>query len=158
MYVENLGVLGTSRVNVDEDLMMAVQTLKNRGLDTREELVLSDTATALGIHIDLRNMLVSVAPIRLWRLQQGLRWALRCRALPGKTWEVPLGHMTFVALLPSTISFVRIAMTLRDCGHVPEPKCKLLSDFCRQSLAAGHDVGVHPLLRQMQARVVSVYV
>ena len=44
-------------------------------------------------------MLVSVAPMRLWRLKQGLRWALRCRALPGKTWEVLLGHMTFVALL-----------------------------------------------------------
>ena len=57
------------------------------------------TATALGIHIDLRNMLVRVAPMRLWRLKQGLRWALRCRALPGKTWEVLLGHMTFVALL-----------------------------------------------------------
>ena len=28
VYVDNLGVLGTSRVNVDEDLMMAVQTLK----------------------------------------------------------------------------------------------------------------------------------
>ena len=47
-----LGVLGTSRVNVDEDLMMAVQTLKNRSLDTHEEIVHSDTDTALGIHND----------------------------------------------------------------------------------------------------------
>ena len=30
VYVDNLGVLGTSRVNVDEDLMMAVQTLKSQ--------------------------------------------------------------------------------------------------------------------------------
>ena len=36
--VDNLGgVLGTSRVNVDEDLMMAFQTLRSRGLDTHEE-------------------------------------------------------------------------------------------------------------------------
>ena len=28
VYVDNLGVLGTSRVNFDEDLMMAIQTLK----------------------------------------------------------------------------------------------------------------------------------
>ena len=27
VYVDNLGILGTSRVNVDEDLRMAVQTL-----------------------------------------------------------------------------------------------------------------------------------
>ena len=39
-------------------------------------------------------MLVSVSPMRLWRSKQGLRWALRCRALRGKTWEVLLGHMT----------------------------------------------------------------
>ena len=89
--VDNLGVLGMSRVNVDEDLMMPVQTLKNRGLDTHEEIVHSDTATAPEIHIDLRNMLVSVAPMRLWRLKQGLRWALRCRALPGKNMEGALG-------------------------------------------------------------------
>ena len=55
---------------------MAVQMLKSRGLDTHEEIVHSDTAIALGSHIDLRNMLVSVAPMRLWRLKQGLRWAL----------------------------------------------------------------------------------
>ena len=110
VYVDNLGVLGTSRVNVDEDLMMAVQTLKSRGLDTHEEIVHSNTATALGIHIDLRNMLVSVAPMRLWRLKQGLRWALRCRALPGKTWEVLLGHMTFVALLRRDVLSVPFAL------------------------------------------------
>ena len=48
VYVENLSILGTSRVNVDEDLRMAVQTLKSRGLDTHEEIVHSDTAIALG--------------------------------------------------------------------------------------------------------------
>ena len=79
VYVDNLGVLKTSRVNVDEDPMMAIQTQKSRGLDTHEENVHSNTATALGIHIDLRNLLVSVAPIRLRRLKQGLRWALRWR-------------------------------------------------------------------------------
>ena len=98
VYVDNLGVLGTSREKVANDLMMAIQTLKSRGLNTYEEAIHSDSATALGIHIHLRNMLVSVAPTRLWRLKQGLRWALCCRALPGKTWEVLLGHMTFVAL------------------------------------------------------------
>ena len=99
-----------SRVNVDEDLRMAWQSLKNRGLDTYEEVVHSDTAIALGIHTDLRNMLVSVTPMRLWRLKQGLRWALRCGALPGKTWEVLLGHMTFVALLRRDVLSVPFAL------------------------------------------------
>ena len=55
-------------------------------------------------------MLVSVAPIRLWRLKQGLRWALRCRALPGKTWEVLLGHLTFLALLRRDVLSVPVAL------------------------------------------------
>ena len=165
--VDDLGVLGTSRVKVDRDLMTAVQTLKNRSLDTHEEIFTRTRSTALGIHIDLRKMLVSVAPMRLWRLKQGLRWALRCWALPGKTWKVLLKHITFVALLRRDVlsvpfalnKFIRaIFLTLRVCGQVPEPKCKPLSAFCRQSLAAGHVVGVHPLLRQMQASMVLVFV
>ena len=110
VYVDNLGILGTARVNVDEDLRLAVQTLKSRGLDTHDEIVHSDTAIALGIYIDLRNMLVSVAPTRLWRLKQGLRWAPRCRALPGKTWEVLLGHTTFVALVRRDVLSVLFAV------------------------------------------------
>ena len=86
--------LVSSRVNVDKDLMMAVQTLKNRGLDTNEE-------AALGIHIDLRNMLVSVAPVRLWRVKHGLRWALRCRALPGKNMGSALGTHDFCGPAPT---------------------------------------------------------
>ena len=65
VYVDNLCILGTSRVNVAEDLRMAVQTSKSRGLDTHEEIVHSDTVIVLRIHIDLRNMLVSVTPMRL---------------------------------------------------------------------------------------------
>ena len=89
---------------------MAVQTPKSRGLDTHEEIVHSDTAIALGIHIDLRHMLVSVAPMRLWRSKQGLRWALRCRALLGKNMEVLLEHMTFVALLRRDVLSVPFAL------------------------------------------------
>ena len=59
------------------DLDVAVETLKDRGLDTLEQAVHSETVTSLGIHIDLLNMLVRVALPRLWRLKQGLRWALR---------------------------------------------------------------------------------
>ena len=80
LYVDNLGALGTSRVYVDKDLMMLVQTFKIRGLVFLEEIVHSNTATALGIHFGLRNMLVSVAPMRLWRLKQGSSMGA---ALPG---------------------------------------------------------------------------
>ena len=58
VYVDKMGVLGTSRENVDNDSMMAIQTMKSRGLDTHEETVHSDVAIALGIHIDLRKVSV----------------------------------------------------------------------------------------------------
>ena len=89
VYVDRMGVLGTPRMKVDEDLMMA--ELKSRGLDTHEEIVHSNTAIALGIHFDLRNMLVSVAPMRLWRLKQGLRWALRLSGSARKNMGGALG-------------------------------------------------------------------
>ena len=73
VYVDSLGVLGTSRDNVYNDLMMAIQKLKSRGLDIHEEIVHSTRPSPLGIQIALRNMLVSVAPTCLWRLKQGLR-------------------------------------------------------------------------------------
>ena len=63
-----------------------------------------------------------------------------------------------VYLLLSISSFGPIIMTLRDCGQVPGPKCKSSSVFCRQSSAAGHVIGVHPLWRQMRASLVSVLV
>ena len=118
MYVDNLGVLGTSRVNVDRDQMMVEQKLKNRGLDTHEEIVHSNTATAVGIHIDLRNILVSVAPMRLLLLKQGLRWALRRRALPGKAWEAPFGHMTFAALLRRDVLSVPFGLNKLISGEL----------------------------------------
>ena len=111
MYIDNLGVQGTSRVNVDEDLMMAVQTLKNRGLDTHEEIVHSNSATALGIHIDFRNMLVSVAPTRLWRLKQGLRWALRCRALTEKMGGAPFGRPSARAEVEAFVCLLQLVFT-----------------------------------------------
>ena len=79
--------------------MMAIQTFKSRGLDTHEETVHSDIAIAW------RSTL-----IRLWLLKQGLRWALRCRALLGKTWEVLLRHMTFVSLLRRDVLSVPFAL------------------------------------------------
>ena len=77
------------------------------GCLVKVEIVHSNTVTALGIHIDLRNILVSVAPMRL---KQGLRWALRCRALPERTWEVLFGHRTFVVLLRRDVLSVPFAL------------------------------------------------
>ena len=105
-----------------------------------------------GVHIDLRNMLVSVAPTRLWRLKQGLRWTLRCRALPGKTWEVLLGHMAFVALLRRDVLSVPFALNMFIWANY--------NDSVRLWASARAEVvvGVHPLSRQMQVSNVSVFV
>ena len=87
-----------------------------------------------------RLMLVSVAPMRLWRLKEGLRWALRCRALPIKMWEVLLGHMTFVALLRRDVVNVHFALNkfmranYNDCKTVA--KCQSRSASLRRPLGS----------------------
>ena len=156
VYVDNLGVLGTSRVNVDKDLMMAVQTLE---IVVWIHMRSSNTATALGIHIDLRIMLVSVAPMRLRRLKQEIRWALRCRALPGKTWEALLEHMTFVALLRRDVLSVPFALNKFIRANYNDSA--RLWRSARTEVQAS--VGLLPAIasswwRQMQASMVSVFV
>ena len=118
---------------------LAIQTLKSRGLDTHEETVHTNSVTVLGIHVDLHNMLVLVAPMRLWRLTQGLRWKLRCQALPGKTWNLLLGHMTFVALLRRdvlSVPFVLSKFIRANCVDSarlwPSARAKVQS-LCRSS-------------------------
>ena len=131
VYVDNLSILGTSRVNVDEDLRMALQTLKSRGMDTHLEIVHSDTAIALGIHMDLRNMLVSVAPMCLWRLKQSSLGA----ALSGstwKTWEVLLGHMTFVVILRRSVCLFMRANQNDSARLWPSARAEVQA-LCRSS-------------------------
>ena len=52
----------------------------------------------VSVFVSVRAAGAAVAPMRLWRLKQGLRWALRCRALPRVCWEMVRNKKLLMAI------------------------------------------------------------
>ena len=98
-YVDNLGVLGLVLAEVTQGLSEAVALFDQAGLETHEFQVLEGAGKALGTILDGEALETRLAPQRFWRVYQGLGYALQCRRLPGRVWEILLGHATFCALV-----------------------------------------------------------
>ncbi|CAK0840736.1 unnamed protein product [Prorocentrum cordatum] len=99
IYVVNLGVISCDPVSTSSALSDASDRFEKIGLRTHEHEVTSGKSKALGTHLDLEGFRVSLSPARFWKVRQGVLCALRCRKLPGRAWEVLLGHLTFCALI-----------------------------------------------------------
>ncbi|CAK0882805.1 unnamed protein product, partial [Prorocentrum cordatum] len=99
IYVDNLGVLSCDPSHTSSILSDAAARFESVGLVTHEHEVSATSSKALGTHIDLEGLRVSLAPARLWKVRQGVLYALSCRKLSGRVWEVLLGHLTFCALI-----------------------------------------------------------
>ncbi|CAK0813206.1 unnamed protein product [Prorocentrum cordatum] len=99
IYVDNLGVLSCDPSHTSSVLSDAAARFESVGLVTHEHEVSAASSKALGTHIDLEGLRVSLAPARLWKVRQGVLYALSCRKLSGRVWEVLLGHLTFCALI-----------------------------------------------------------
>ena len=93
VYVDNLGVLGTPAAAVDRAISALVGAFDAAGLQTHERDITTESATALGVLLDLQTLSARIIPSRLFRLSRALRWALSRRRLPGRSWEVLVGHM-----------------------------------------------------------------
>ena len=99
VYVDNVGVFTGSAVFTTSALHACAAALTAAGLPTHEEEVSTQSAKALGIHLDLEKFEAAVATPRLWRVKMAVRYALGCHALPGRVWDIIVGHLTFCALL-----------------------------------------------------------
>ncbi|CAK0907840.1 unnamed protein product [Prorocentrum cordatum] len=99
IYVDNLGVLSCDPSHTSTLLSDAAARFEEAGLVTHEHEVSNNSVKALGTHVDLEGLGVSLAPARLWKMRQGVLCALSCRKLPSRVWEVLLGHLTFCALI-----------------------------------------------------------
>ena len=84
VFVDNLGVFGVGKASVRDRLCQAIESFDKRGLKTHE--VQSGTVTCLGNQLDRVEHRSSSTDVRFWRL------------LPGRIWEVILGHCTFLGL------------------------------------------------------------
>ncbi|CAK0816207.1 unnamed protein product, partial [Prorocentrum cordatum] len=99
IYVDNLGILTCDPAHTASILSDAASRFESAGLVTHEHEVSVTSSKALGTHLDLVGLGVSLSPSRLWKVRQGVLFALSCRKLPGRVWEVLLGHLTFCALI-----------------------------------------------------------
>ncbi|CAK0886357.1 unnamed protein product [Prorocentrum cordatum] len=99
IYVDNLGVLSCDPSHTSSILSDAAARFESVGLVAHEREVSATSSKALGAHIDLEGLRVSPAPARLWKVRQGVLYALSCRKLSGRVWEVLLGHLAFCALI-----------------------------------------------------------
>ncbi len=99
LYVDNMGVLGARRMAVEDSLAETAAAFDDDGLATHEAEVTALDAIAVGVNVNLLKHRVSLSQKRYWRVRQALRFALRCRRLPGHIWEVLIGHATYCGLV-----------------------------------------------------------
>ncbi len=97
--MDNLGVLGLILEEVTQGLSEAVALFDQAGLETHERQIVEGGGKALGTLLDGVNLRTRLTPQRFWRVFQGLGYALQCKRLPGRVWEILLGHATFCALV-----------------------------------------------------------
>ena len=95
VFVDNLGVIGVCAASVRDKLSNACESFEKRGLKTHEQEVQSGIVTCLGNH-DCVGHRSSPTDVRFWRLKRALECALSLKRLPGRIWEVILGHCTFL--------------------------------------------------------------
>ena len=98
-YVDNLGVVSVREGRARELIETAAECFDESGLTTHEQALQCEDAETLGTRLDGQRRMTRLTPKRLWRLRQALAWALARRALPGRVWEVLLGHCTFCSLI-----------------------------------------------------------
>ena len=98
VYVDNLGLCGCEKKEVESDLGVVVTALESKGLLTHE-LSVDTTASPLGVVFDGKKHFTALTAKRYWRVCQAAKFALSRRAVPGWVWEVLLGHFTFCGLV-----------------------------------------------------------
>lgn len=99
VYVDNVGLAGTVSKSVEAELENVVDAFSASRLVTHEESISTQEAKALGTRLDLQRNEATLAPKRVWRVVQAVRYALRLKTLPGRVWEILVGHLTFCGQL-----------------------------------------------------------
>ena len=100
--------MGTQERETRDNLSVVSGNLEKMGLATHEECVSVDVAKALETKLELVGCGATLSSNRVWKIKQAVKWALSRRRLPGKAWEIILGHLTFCSLLDrSALSCLR---------------------------------------------------
>lgn len=109
-YCDNLGILGTSRTQVDGALDVVVAALRAHGLMVHEIEPAAPAATVLGYEIDGRRWEVRPKRERAQRLIATLHHLAARPKVSGREIEVVLGHLVHALPLPRELLCIPRAM------------------------------------------------
>ncbi|CAK0856443.1 unnamed protein product [Prorocentrum cordatum] len=141
--VDNLGVMGFDGAEVSSSFAAATTRFDAAGLRTHGTDIQRGRGVTLGCVLDGVSLTTRLTAKRYWRVRQGVSWALSCRALPGWTWEIVLGHCTYCATCNRDLLPVFNAMYKFIAAHYQE--AAPLWPTARAEMVAFR--GLMPLLR-----------
>eukprot|EP00435_Cladocopium_sp_Y103_P042465 s504_g11.t1 len=99
VYVDNLGVISTSKQLVDDAMTELQHSFNSRGLELHGSEVTENYVEALGCVLEGKRMLSRCNPKRLWRVHHAIKALLNRGRCSGKALEVVIGHCTFLGLI-----------------------------------------------------------
>ena len=91
-------IVFVDKASVRDKLSNACESFDQRGLKTHEQEVQSGIVTCLGNQLDCVEHRSSPTDVRFSRFKRALEYAWSLKRLPGRIWEVILGHCTFLGL------------------------------------------------------------
>ena len=99
VYVDNLGVLGAEKGEVDAIRNELKSVFGRLNLTLHAEGLHGGAVDALGVTVDGGAALTTINVDRMWKIRQGIRGILQRGRCSGVVLEVILGHCTFAALV-----------------------------------------------------------
>ena len=99
VYADNLNVLGTNEMKVQEVKDVIVQKLRSVNFIVHEELDAVSIAQSLGFLIDGEKGIISPIPERLDKVLAAFRWLARRPKISGQALERLMGHTIHLCLL-----------------------------------------------------------
>ena len=94
VYVDNIGVLSTSRSRAEEVMGKLTTTFDYAGLLTHSVSVSDSLVISLGIVLDCERRRSALGPRRFRKLRRGMDVILKAKTVTGSTLEVVIGHAT----------------------------------------------------------------
>ncbi|CAK0824569.1 unnamed protein product, partial [Prorocentrum cordatum] len=98
-YVDNLGVLADDEEYVRNGLTAVTEAFGGQGVTVHETEVTCECGVALGIEVGGARGWARPTAKRFWRARDSIQEVLRRGVCSGHELEVPVGHVTFVALI-----------------------------------------------------------
>ena len=97
-YVDNLGVVGPRRAEIEKGLEASTRVFDGKGLLLHDRELLDDGGVSLGVHLDGKALQSRPDTDRWLRCRSALSFVISRRRCSGGQLEILLVHLTFLGL------------------------------------------------------------